>query len=172
MITGRLIQVTSRLTPAIVSGISGGLVIGCSFPVMIALAEFLVSTLSRPAEVSPTVVPTSDRYMWIALTLYMSYLSIIVPLLLAVTGTLSVKMSRKHIPDVKSCVLISYAAGLISIVSGIVIYDFLTGGILMRPSMIDWFTSPGAIAIMLLSALISPAGGILYWQATKPAPAR
>jgi len=163
--------VTSRLVSAVVAGITGGLSIGCAFPVILALADFLGSVLSRPVEVGPTPTPTSDLNMWIALTLFLLYISVLVPVFLAVTGALSVKLSRRHLPDIKSCVLISYAAGLASIVSGVIIYDYLTGGIFMGPSIVDWFTSPGAIAIMLLSALISSVGGAFYWLAMKHTPA-
>jgi hypothetical protein len=172
MIVERSIPVASRLVSVVVAGIAGGLPIGCAFPVMLALVDFLGSVLSRPVEVSPVVTPTSGDQDMIPLMLYLLYILVLVPVFLAVTGALSVKLSRRHIPDIKSCVLISYTAGLASIVSGVVIYDYLTGGIFMGPSIVDWFTSPGAIAIMLLAALISAAGGAFYWLAKKHAAAK
>ncbi len=167
MIVERSVSMASRLVSVVIAGIAGGLPIGCTFPVMLALADFLGSILSRPVEVSPTVTPTGGDQDIIPLMLYLLYISALVPVFLAVTGALSVKLSRRHIPDIKSCVLISYAAGLTAIVSGVIIYDYLARGIFMGPSIVDWFTSPSPIAIMLLSALISAVGGVFFWLAMK-----
>ncbi len=164
-------QVTSRLVSTLVAGIGGGLLIGCTFSVIYALADFLDSVLSRRSEVSPTITPASDQG-WILFMFFLLWVFILVPVFLAVTGALSVKLSRRHIPDIKSCVLISYAAGLAAIVFGVIIYDYLIRGIFMGPSIVDWFTSPSPIVIMLLSALISSAGGVFYWRATKHTPAK
>ncbi|MGA9141725.1 MAG: hypothetical protein WBZ29_15985 [Methanocella sp.] len=161
----------SRLVSVVIAGIGGGLLIGCTFPVIYTLADFFDFVLSRRSEVSPTITPASD-HGWILFMFFLLWVFTLVPVFLAVTGALSVKLSRRHIPDIKSRVPISYAAGLTAIVSGVIIYDYLTRGIFMGPSIVDWFTSPSPIIIMLLSALISSAGGVFYWRATKHTPAK
>jgi hypothetical protein len=177
--------VASKLVSAVAAGTAGGLLIGCTYPVMLILADILDKALSRPKGISSTLIPTSDQNLWIALLFLMLGVFVLVPVYLAVTGALTVRLSRVHLPDLKSCILVSYAAGLLAIGLGIVIFYYMNG-LLTGPSyedislgsrvgnsteqVIGWFTNPASIVIMLLAALVSPAGGAIYWMATKQEP--
>lgn len=57
MIADMSIPLASWIVSVVVAGITGGVLIGCAYPVMATLAEVLDSALSRPVEVSPTITP-------------------------------------------------------------------------------------------------------------------
>jgi hypothetical protein len=94
--------VASKLVSALVAGIAGGLLIGCAFPVMLKVADILSRLLSRPEEVSPIVTPAGDQNLGIAVMLFLLCVFVLVPTFLAVTGAVSVRLARIHLPDKKA----------------------------------------------------------------------
>lgn len=172
----------SKLVSAVIAGLAGGLLIGCSFLALIFIAGFPGFLSGGSREASPTITPIGDSNLGIAVMVFLLWILVLMPVFIAVAGALSVKLSRRHIRDAKSCILTSYVAGVISVGLGVLLYYFIkaysTGPSFEDVSLgsraglftgqaINWFTNPGAIVIMLLFALLSIIGGIVYYWLSK-----
>lgn len=168
----------SKIISAIVAGIIGGIAISCFLTGLDLGFRFVNMVLGRPYFI--------DEMTGIGLILIWFF--VITPLIIAATGALSMKLAGSRVSDIKSCLMTSFATGLIAIVIALAIYFFIsayfTGPQRFDETSITYetryfiesltgvFTNSRSIASMFLYALFSLIGGVLYYrlQIKKQAP--
>lgn len=169
----------SKIISAILAGIIGGIAISCFLTVLDMVFRFVGVLMGRPYFI--------DEMTGIGLLLIWFFL--ITPLIIAATGALSVKLAGSRLTDIKSCLLSSFATGLIAIAVALTIYFFIsayfTGPLRFDETSIKYetryfiesmtgiFTNPRSLGGMFIYALFSLIGGVIYYRLriNKQAPA-
>jgi hypothetical protein len=112
--------------------------------------------------------------------LILIWMFVITPLLIAASGALSVKLAGSRVSDIKSCLLTSFATGLIAIAVALTIYFFISAYFTgpqrfdepsikyetryFIESLTGVFTNPRSLGSMFIYALFSLIGGVLYYR--------
>ena len=103
-----------RLVSVIIAGVAGAAAISLVIPMI----QLLSMAWLVPANQLPAVTVMAER----------SWLLIVVPIVLFLTGSTAACMAGKHLKGLIDCVIISVSAGAIAILSGLVVLMNHIGG--------------------------------------------
>lgn len=114
-------------------------------------------------------------YRELGLGFLITFLLLATLLFLFSGGALALQLSKKHLSDIRGCLLRSEVAGICGTLTAVVLLLLLLSGgehatVSFTDRLTGVFTNPLAIAGMFLISLISISGGLVYRELKRQKP--